>query len=200
MTKAVQQHRRVGDLEPDPEMWAALDEGRLLKVILKDFYDRVFEDERLAPFFEGVNKPHVIDKQYSFLMQIFTGEDVYFGDRPRNAHHWMVISDELFDYREDVFIEVARGHGIAEHLLVRWRGVHECFRKQIVKDKARPKKIKGVEIPFEGYGELELQVGSLCDGCGAEISPGDLVRYHNRTGRTFCNMCVPGQASTRPPA
>ena len=48
------QRRRRGDLKPDPEMWAALDQGEKLTQILTDFYTRVFADPRLSPFFEGV--------------------------------------------------------------------------------------------------------------------------------------------------
>jgi len=191
--------RRLGDLDPDPEIWAALDGGPGLTRVLQDFYGRVYEDPRLAPFFEGVPKPRAVEKQYTFLRQIFTGEKIYFGDRPRNAHHWMVISDELFTYREELFAECLRSYGLSEPLIARWRSVHECFRKQIVKDAPRPKMLRGKALPLEGYGEMVLDIGFLCDGCEAALEPGTRVRYHQRTGRTYCATCVPGQTSTRPP-
>lgn len=183
--------RRAGDLDPDPELWEALGRGPGLTKILSEFYDRVYADPKLSPFFEGTTKQRAIEKQYSFLRQIFTGENVYFGDRPRNAHHWMVISDALFDYREELFAECLRHHGLPEPLIGRWRRIHECFRKQIVKAAPRPKKLHGKEIPFEGYGELTLDIGFLCDGCELPLEPGTLVRYHHRTGRTYCGACVP---------
>ncbi|MCF6319542.1 MAG: FAD-binding oxidoreductase, partial [Proteobacteria bacterium] len=89
--------------EPDPAMWQALEEGKKLNQILNDFYDKVLTDTQLAPFFKGVTKEHIVGKQYAFLNQIYTGQDCYFGDRPRNAHHWMIISDSLFDHREKLF-------------------------------------------------------------------------------------------------
>jgi hypothetical protein len=124
-------------------------------------------------------------------MQIFTGENVYFGDRPRNAHHWMVISDELFDYREDLLADVARRHGVPEHLLERWRDMHEVFRKQIVKDKPFGKKLSGMELPVDGYDSIQVDVGTMCDGCHGEIDAGQTVQYHRRTGQTFCQTCSP---------
>lgn len=188
-------NRRLGDLKPDPEMWAALRNGDGLTEILQDFYERVYEDERLSPFFEGVTRQRAIEKQYSFLSQIFSGEQLYFGERPRNAHNWMVISEELFDHREALMESCLRRHGLPEHLVERWRGVEEIFRKQIVKDRPFAKKMQGVEIPFEGYDSLELSVGTLCDGCEAALEPGTVVHYHRRTGKSFCPACSEDKVS-----
>jgi ferredoxin/truncated hemoglobin YjbI len=180
-------------LEPDPEMWLALEEGRLLTAILDDFYSRVYEDDRLSPFFEGVTKQRAVEKQYLFLKQKFTGEKVYFGDRPKNAHHWMVISDELFDYREGLMVDTLRRHGLPEHLIERWRNLEESFRGDIVKDKPWKRKMGDVELPVEGYDEIELEVGSVCDGCSEEIDAGETVRYHLRLGQIYCPSCMQGK-------
>lgn len=190
------ERRRGGELAADPELWSALDEGRLLRQILEDFYGRVYEDERLAPFFEGVTRDHAVGKQYSFLMDIFTGQRVYFGHRPRNAHHWMVISDDLFDYREDLLMRCMRQHGLPESFCLRWRRVDEVFRKQIVKAAPIPRKIGGVSLPLEGYDEIELAIGTLCDGCSAELVEGGRVMAHVRTGKTYCLTCQPSHGSS----
>ncbi len=187
--------RRAGDLAPNPALWAALDDGALLTHVLQDFYTQVYADERLAPFFEGIPKQRVIEKQFAFLREKLTGERLYFGDRPRNAHHWMVISNELFDHREALMERSLRKHGLAEHFVQAMRALDEVFRKQIVKSAPVGKKVRGVELPFEGYGEVELVVGILCDGCQGEIAAGEVVRYHNRTGRTFCAECVPPEST-----
>lgn len=186
------ERRRLGDLEPDPEMWTALRAGDGLTEILTDFYERVYADERLAPFFDGTTRARAIEKQYQFLRQIFTGEPVYFGDRPRNAHHWMVISDELFDYREALMESCLARYGLAPHLVTRWRAMEEIFRKQIVKSAPRGKRIGGVELPFDGYEPIELAVGAICDGCASILEPGCTVRYHVRTGRAYCPSCTSG--------
>lgn len=182
--------RRLGDLHPDPEMWEALRGGAGLTEILSDFYARVYDDPRLSHFFEGVTRQRAIEKQYSFLAQVFTGEPVYFGDRPRNAHHWMVISDELFDHREALMESCLRRYGLAEPLVSRWRAMEERFRKQIVKAAPRGKKIRGIELPVDGFDELSLAIGSLCDGCAGELAPGVVVHYHVRTGKTYCGACL----------
>lgn len=181
---------------PDPEMWAALREGELLTTILTDFYTRVFDDPQLAPYFHGVTRQRLIEKVYSFMRQLFTGEKIFFGDRPRNAHHWMVISDELFNHREALMASVLQRHGLAAHLIERWQAIENSFRSDIVKTKPWIKIMAGVEMPLDGYGEMTVTVGTLCDGCAGEISPGETVRYHLRIGSTYCQRCAAPFAQT----
>lgn len=176
--------------DPDPELWAALGEGALLSKILPEFYTRVYADPHLSPFFKNVTKQRLIEKQYSFLKRAITGELCYFGERPRNAHHWMVISDELFDYRNDLLRQVAREHGLSEKWLRRWEKVEEAYRPDIVKDRPWPRVMDGVEMAHDGFGELVLEDGTLCNSCGQEINKGQSVRYHLRTGETFCADCA----------
>lgn len=183
---------RKGPLAPNPALWEALGRGAKLRAILEAFYARVFEDPRLAPFFHGVTRERVIDKQYAFLADIFTGERMYFGDRPRNAHHWMVISDELFDYRERLFEAVLRESDLGEAHIEAWLAAQQVFRKQIVKDKPVPRRMGGVEMPLGGWQEDVLQAGALCDNCQRELPVGAAVVFHRRLGTTHCAPCGPG--------
>jgi len=184
-------NKRKGDLAPNPEMWKALEEGELLTNILKDFYSLVFKDDKLAHFFKDSTEKRAREKQYLFMNAILTGEKCYFGERPRNAHSWMVISDELFDYREQLMEDVLRQHNLEEVYIKQWRAIDEIYRKQIVKSKPINKQIGGVELPAEGYATDILEVGSMCDECEGEIVAGSEVSYHLRTGKVFCNKCTP---------
>ena len=186
----------VASIAPDPELWAALGHGPGLTAILTDFYDRVFEDARLRPFFHNVTKRRVIEKQYEFLYQLFTGDDVYFGLRPFNAHHWMVISDDLFDYREALFEDCIRRYGLPQPLIQRWMAIHERFRADIVKSSPRGIVEEGVERYLERFDTVPLAVGSICDGCGAEVAEGTIVRYHMRTGLIYCPTCQPTDSAS----
>jgi hypothetical protein len=102
----------------------------------------------------------------------------------------MVISDELFDYREGLMEACLRRHGLPEHLIARFRAVDEVFRKQIVKSGPKPRKLRGEALPLEGWGEVVLTAGTLCDGCEAALNPGTAARYHVRTGQTYCSACA----------
>lgn len=177
-------------LSPDPEMWQALNNGELLHKILFDFYTTVYGDPKLSPFFTGVTKQRLVEKQYLFLRQHFTGEKIYFGDRPRNAHHWMVISDELFEYRESLMHACLAKHGLPSHLISRFLGFEEKFRADIVKSSPWPKVVNGIELPLDGFDEIRLSSGSLCDSCGQVINIGELVRYHVRLGTLYCPTCM----------
>jgi truncated hemoglobin YjbI len=170
-------------------MWEALERGPKLRAILEDFYAQVYADPRLSPFFVHTTIEWAIDHQYAFLAEIFSGEKRYFGDRPRNAHSWMVISHELFDYREDLMERCLRRHGLPEDLIAAWRAVEETFRSHIVKDVPIARKRAGVALPVEGYEALELGIGTLCDECSSELSVGVHAVYHVRTGRTYCSDC-----------
>lgn len=175
--------------EPDLELWEALGKGRLLSEILVDFYNRVYEDPLLIPFFQDVTKQRLIEKQYNFMCQVLTGEDVYFGERPRNAHHWMVISDELLDHREELMESCLRRFGVAENFVKRLRAIEEMYREDIVKDKPWKKVLFGKEVPVEGFDEMVLDDATLCDACQQEIAAGEKVQYHVRMGKVYCAAC-----------
>jgi len=177
------------EFPPDGEMWAALHEGALMNRILTDFYDEVFDDALLAPYFTGVTRHRVIGKVYSFMKQIFTGERVYFGDRPRNSHHWMVIPDEVFDYRESLMAKWLRHHGLDEHLVQRWLAIEHSFRADIVKAKPFGRMVDGIVQPVEGFGHAVLEIGAVCDSCSQVLEPGEEVRYHLRLGHIYCHAC-----------
>ncbi|MBS1120476.1 MAG: oxygenase [Deltaproteobacteria bacterium] len=176
--------------DPDHEMWDALDRGERLRAILTDFYSEVFADPALAPYFRGITLDRVIGQVFSFMRDVFTGEKQYFGMRPRTAHHWMVISNELFDHRERMMEACLRRHGLPTPLIERWRRFEERFRTDIVKATPWKLVIDGLEMPLDGFGELVLSVGTICDSCQRAVDTGERVRYHLRLGLTYCNQCT----------
>ena len=175
---------------PDPELWAELGEGRVLRDVLRDFYALAFDDEYLGPYFEGVTQGRLREKQYSFLRSLMLGNRDYFGQRPRNAHHWMVISDWLFDYRLELMTRCLRDHGVGEAWIRRWHKFEEFFRADIVKTEPVPRTVGSEVVPLDGIEDAVLEEGALCDACGSELSAGDTVRFHLRLGRIYCRGCA----------
>ena len=172
-----------------PALWAALDEGPKLSAILQSFYDRVYEDARLSPFFHKVTKRRAVEQQYAFLADLFRGERKYFGLKPFNAHHWMVISDELFDYREALLVECMRAHDLPEAAIREWSAMHERFRRDIVKSSARGLVLDGVEQPLQPAEAVTVEFAGVCDGCAEEMQVGDPATYVHRTGKLYCASC-----------
>lgn len=175
---------------PDTALWAELGHGARVRTVLEDFYQQVYEDALLAPFFQKVTRDRSIDKQYSFLKQLMTGERVYFGDRPRNAHHWMVISNELFDHRQALMVGTLEKHGLSQLQIARWTRLELHYRRDIVKSAAWPRQVAGVDQPLDGYAQEVLSAATLCDHCGAAIDAGTRVSYHLRLGRVSCVACT----------
>lgn len=185
------------DLPPahtDPALWQELAEGKTVRAVLESFYPKVYADEQLSAFFRGVTMARAIDKQYSFLRQAMTGEKIYFGDRPRNAHHWMIITHELFDLRQSLMVQTLREHGLSESQIQRWTRFEEYFRPDIVKSTAWPRVEGGVEIFNEGFEREVLSEATLCDHCGDEVISGVEVLYHRRLGTISCPNCAPAAA------
>jgi len=180
------------DLAPpdtDPQLWAEVG-GPKMRAVLEDFYREVYADPQLAPFFEGVTQQRLVEKQYSFLKQLMTGERVYFGDRPRNAHHWMVIPAALFAHREEIMRRHLVAHGLNESQVARWMRLESHYRRDIVKSQAWPRRVGGVDLPLDGYGRQVLDEGTLCDHCGDALDAGTEVLYHLRLGRVSCPQCA----------
>lgn len=181
---------RIDATPADPELWAALDHGPGLTAVLTEFYQRLFKDARLSPFFHGMDPQQVAAKQYGFLADLISGRREYFGLNPYNAHHWMVISDELFDYREALFESVLRDHGLTPVLIRRFLALHERFRTSIVKPEPLPLRVKGVEIPLRTQSVEFMDMDTVCDGCHEEILAGSPARYHERLGTLHCRKCA----------
>lgn len=181
---------KLATVAPDAELWAALGEGPGLTAILGEFYALVFADPRLAPYFHKITPERAAQKQFEFLAALFSGNRDYFGLNPFNAHHWMVISDELFDYREVLFESVLRRHGLAAHLIDRWLALHELFRSEIVKHQPRGLVSAGIEQPLRTQSVQWLEIDTLCDACGKEIRAGQPSRYLYRLGVLHCAECA----------
>lgn len=176
-------------MPPATDLWERLEHGALMKRILDDFYDEVYQDTILSPYFQKVTKDWAASKQYAFLADAFANTRDYLGSRPFNAHHWMIIPDWVFDYREDLFEKYLNKYNVAQDIQRRWLWFHELFRREIVKSKARGLIIGGQERRIQGFTDERLEVGTVCDGCGGEINVGEYGRLHHLSGQLFCQSC-----------
>ncbi len=177
--------------DTDPALWMELQQGGdKVRKVLEDFYDMVYADDQLAPFFDNVKKEHVTDKQYTFMKRCLLGEKVYFGNRPRNAHHWMIISDELMDHRQALMLKALLANGLTQDQVDRWVPFEEHFRGDIVKKETWPKRVGDQDVAFEGFGREVFSIDLICDYCHSEIPAGTSVVVHHRRGLVSCPSCA----------
>jgi truncated hemoglobin YjbI len=200
MSQDTKLHRRLEDGDADPAFYAAIGGDATLRRVLDAFYDRVFVDPVLAPFFVKHDKATLKGKQFGFLRMRFTGErGLYMGQRPRNAHHWMVISDEQFDRRQALMAETLVAEGLLPAHVAQWLGIEEVFRRQIVKDRPWPLFYRGYTTYWvEGRRQETATVGTVCDACQAEIGVGAVMLLTEE--RVLCLACdLPGDAADEGP-
>ena len=153
------------------------------------FYHKFYADSQLAPFFERVTMERIIGKQFAFLKENIVGEQVYFGEQPRNSHHWMVISDSLFQHRIDLMRQSLQEHSIPQTLIQQFEMYELQFKEEIVKSQAWLKQVGDLFVDTEKYEECRLDEATVCDYCGAEIAKHTLVRFHTRIGKLACQNC-----------
>jgi truncated hemoglobin YjbI/ferredoxin len=172
-----------------PALWCALLEGDRLKNILDDFYELVFADPLLSPYFHNTTRQRSKEKVYSFYKRIFSGEECYFGDRPKNAHHWMVISDDIFDHRLALLVGCMARHGLDDSHITTWLSYEEHYRRDIVKTEPQGRRIGDTVLPAGGFDYDVLAEGSMCDSCNEAIDRDTRVLYNLRTGHIYCPDC-----------
>lgn len=191
MDPDAQPRRRIEDGSADPGFYAEIGGDATLRRVLDAFYDRVFVDRVLAPFFADHDKATLKGKQFGFLRMRFTGErGQYMGQRPRNAHHWMVISDEEFDRRQKIMDETLQAEGLSAVQIKKWLGTEEVFRRQIVKDRPWPLFYHGFETYWvDGRREEAATIGTVCDACSREIARGETMVLVAE--QVFCLTCYP---------
>lgn len=83
-----------------------------VRKIVSALYDRIFESERLSPFFEGVSMPHLIDHQTKFVSALMGGPASITDEQLRRAHARLDLCDADFDAMTALFREVLEDAGL----------------------------------------------------------------------------------------
>ena len=112
----------------------------ILKVA-KIFYDKVYAHPWIGKYFEKIPQGHIENQQTDFMSGALNGPKVFCGRLPNDAHPHMIISDELFDLRNQLLLESLDEAGIDEDMKKFWLAIDESFRSRIVNpDRAKAKK------------------------------------------------------------
>jgi hemoglobin len=100
-----------------------------------NLYNRIFNDEKLVPFFENVNPDKQAQKQIAFMTVAFGGPGNYSGEYMRSKHA-PLISKGLNDEHVDIFIshfkDTLRELGIENDLIEEAAEVANSYRHDVL--------------------------------------------------------------------
>ncbi|WP_128905931.1 group I truncated hemoglobin [Halorubrum amylolyticum] len=85
-----------------------------VEAVVSDFYDRVFDDPVLEPYFEGIDREALYAHQVQFISAVAGGPVSYEGADMRAAHEGMGITEEAFGRVATYLGEALRENGVAE--------------------------------------------------------------------------------------
>jgi hemoglobin len=83
------------------------------KMVL-DFYDRVLDSERLAPYFENVDMRRIVDHQAKFISSVMGGPASYSCEMLTEIHGHLDIANEAFEEMVALLDETMRAFGIQD--------------------------------------------------------------------------------------
>ncbi|WP_225336490.1 group I truncated hemoglobin [Halomicrobium urmianum] len=85
-----------------------------VEAVVSDFYDRVFDDPLLEPYFEDTDREALYAHQVQFISTVAGGPVSYDGADMQQAHEGMGISDEAFDRVATYLAEALRENDVTE--------------------------------------------------------------------------------------
>ena len=115
------------------DLYNELTDKNIIRKINDRFYEKVYEHPWLSQFFAAVEQDFISAQQSDFIVGAIGGPKLFSGRLPSNAHPHMLITDELFDLREQLLIEAMNEIGAPEKLQAAWLRIDESFRRVIVK-------------------------------------------------------------------
>jgi len=88
-----------------------------VRKLVSDFYDRVLEEDDLAPFFKDTDMANLIDHQTKFWTTLLGGPASYTDEQLKNIHAKMGIEDQHFDLILDLAVETLEDHDVdSQHI------------------------------------------------------------------------------------
>ncbi len=103
-----------------------------VRKLVSDFYDRVLEEEDLAPFFKDTNMADLIDHQTKFWTTLLGGPASYTDEQLRKIHTSMGIQDHHFDLVVDLAVETLEDHDLNAQQIGEFSEQLRGYRSQFV--------------------------------------------------------------------
>lgn len=104
-----------------------------LAKVVKTFYDKVYAHPWLKLYFKNTPQEHIENQQVDFMIGALGGPRVYGGRSPKDAHPHIMITEEIFELRNELLIEALKEEKASEELIERWLQIESVFKKAILK-------------------------------------------------------------------
>lgn len=85
-----------------------------VEAVVSDFYDRVFDDPLLEPYFENTDRDALYVHQVQFVSSVTGGPVSYEGTDMQHAHEGMGITEEAFERVATYLREALRENDVDE--------------------------------------------------------------------------------------
>ena len=103
-----------------------------LRAILRDFYDRVFDDVMIGFLFKGRDRARLAELEAQFTARALGELVPYEGRGMRQAHAAVRILPGHFHRRHQLLIETLRDHGVDPLVCEAWLGHARALQRAIV--------------------------------------------------------------------
>jgi hemoglobin len=103
-----------------------------VRLIVSDFYDRLLESDRLAPFFAHVDMRRLIDHQTKFISAVMGGPAAFSDEQMKRVHLPLDITNDDFDEMVEILTDTLEDFGIQEPVLGRLRAQVLGMRELVV--------------------------------------------------------------------
>ena len=124
---------------PDWTLDEALAATSPLEVIVRDLYDRLFDDLMVGFLFTPHDKAQLVAHQVDYLRAHLGRRDPahsYQGRSMREAHEHVPILPGHFDRRHELLRQVLAAHRVPEHVTQAWLHLDQSLRPLIVRQGA----------------------------------------------------------------
>jgi len=110
--------------------------GDALRAVLTEFYARVFDDVMIGFMFRGVDRRHLIDREYELTAALLGAPGVTYTGRPmRAAHAQHAIFGGQFERRLQILRETLRDRAVDPEVQKAWIDHQLALRHQITRDR-----------------------------------------------------------------
>lgn len=141
-----------------------------LRAVIRDFYDRVFEDVMIGFMFRGADKERLIEREWELVARLLGARDVvYQGRSMRAAHARVPILGGHFERRMQILRDTLADHDVPEAVREKWLAHSLSLRRQVTAD-------RGSECDHQRSAE---RLGSAAKTPGPTPAPARRILYRD---------------------